>query len=102
MRSLLEKVLNDDSQDAKAIYADADDKPPTKLECRRAKLGFLIHLLKEDLRCWISQTDRPATLLKGTVNLPMIARLLWPHSTIPHVNGSCRELIQFHVAALVK
>lgn len=92
--------MNDDSQDTKNVNTDTE-KMPTKLECRRAVLGFLVNLLREDLRCWINLTERPSSSLRRRADLPLIARVLWPQSSIPHVNGACRELIQFHVAALV-
>lgn len=100
MRYLLDQVLEADGEDAQKMYANPYF-PPTKLECQRAVLGFIVNLLNEDLRCWIRLAERPSVQLRDRVDIPLIARLLWSQSTIPHINGYCRELIGFHVAALV-
>lgn len=97
----MEEVLNADGDDAKKMYIDPK-KPPTKLERTRAVLGVIIHILREDLRCWISLTTQPSAQLHDRNDLPLVARLIWPQTMIPHINGTCRELINFHVSALVK
>lgn len=89
-----------DGENAQKMYANLNS-PPSQLECQRAVLGVIVNLLNEDLRCWIQLAKQPSILLRDRVDLPLVARLLWPQSTIPHVNGPCRDLIGFHVAALV-
>ena len=78
------------------------NKPPTKLERTRAVLGVIIQVLREDLRCWIKLTTQPSAQLRDRDDLPLVARLLWPQTTIPHLNVACRELIDFHLSALVR
>ena len=79
-------------------------KPLTELDCTKAVLWVIIHILNEDLRCWIHQLSsvaQPGDLLRGRVNLPLVARMLWQQNPIPRVTGACRELISFHLTALV-
>lgn len=99
LRSLLEEVLNADGEEAARMYVDPY-RSPSKLECNRAALGVIIHVLSEDLRCWISLVTQPSAQLRDRNALPLVARLLWPQTTIPHVNMTCRELIRFHLDAL--
>lgn len=101
LRSLLEEVLNADGEEAARMYVDPY-RSPSKLECNRAALGVIIHVLSEDLRCWISLVTQPSAQLRDRNALPLVARLLWPQTTIPHVNMTCRELIRFHLDALVR
>lgn len=93
-------MLSADSDDAETMYIDPN-KPPTKLERSTAVLRAIIQVLKEDLYCWISLTTQPSAQLRDRNDLPLVARLLWPQTTIPHTNVICRELIDFHVSALV-
>lgn len=94
--------MSADGDDAKKMYIDPR-KPTTQLERTRAVLAVFIQVLKEDLRCWISLTSEPfAQLQRDRNDLPLVARLLWPQTTIPHVNVVCRELMDFHLAALVR
>lgn len=100
MRYLLGKVLDAEGEEAQKMCSDLN-ATPSKLKCRRVALGFITHILREDLRCWISQEKMPSTSLRDRASLPLVARLLWPQTTVPHVNVACRDLIRFHVEALV-
>lgn len=100
MRNLLSEVLNADEEDALTMHADPT-KPASMLERKRIVLAFFVHLLREDLRCWIQLVDQPSVQIRERTDLPLIARLIWSQSTIPHTNSICRELISFHATALV-
>ena len=104
-------MLGVDDEDANRMYIDPN-KLPTKLERARAVLGVIIQILREDLRCWITSIAQRSnsllspsylsTRLRERNDLPLVARILWPQTSIPHINVICRELIDFHVTALVK
>ncbi len=93
--------MSADGDDAKRMYIDPN-KPTTKLERTRAVLAVFIQVLREDLRCWISLTSEPSAQLRDRNDLPLVARLLWPQTAVPHLNVACRELMDFHLSALVR
>ena len=103
MSNLLEKVLSD-GDEGKIFKNYTGLKPLTKLDCTKAVLWVTIHILNEDLRCWIHQLScatQPADLLRSRVNWPLVAHMLWPTGTIGRITGPCRQLIDFHLKALV-
>ena len=79
------------------------NQSPSKDERRFVVLQFLVHLLVEDLRCWILVTENPSDALRSRVDVPLIAQLLWQQggTTIGHVSQACRDLIALHISALV-
>ncbi len=103
VRCLLDQLLTDE-QDIVFQNSSGLGKPPSQSERSKAVLGIIIHILHEDFRCWVMQlstTAQPADLLRDRDNLPLIARMLWPQKTIPHISAACRDLISFHLTALV-
>lgn len=106
VRSLLSDML-------KATEKDFENKTelnaaPNPLERTRAALAYIIRLLEEDLLCWVrllkkddNDASGPASLLRKKIDVPLMARLLWPQSDIGHISLQCRELIALHISGLV-
>jgi hypothetical protein len=77
---------------------------PSVSETKSHVVAYLIRILSDDLKCWISTVKKqPADLLRERKDVPLVARLLWPHngSTIGHFNNNCRDLIKLHLQAVV-
>lgn len=105
MRSLLELLKEDELWNAAAVDSNS---MPGVTEAKNYVLSFLVHVLTDDLKCWMENASAtrasPSTLLRQRDDVPLVARLFWPQgdSTIGYVNGNCRDLVRIHLDALVR
>lgn len=94
--NLLEQILTDD--ESNFDFA----RNSSIVERKKATLGFIVQLLYEDFYCWIHCACDHSESIRNREEMPLIANILWPRSTIPVLNSNCRKLINFHISALVR
>lgn len=97
LRDLLESL-----SECEGVDKDAWGTCPSTAEGKHSLASFWVHVLQDDLKCWLRACPNASQSLADKQDMPLMARLLWPHvQPVGHINASCRELIRIHLKALV-